>query len=312
MLAETLDPWTNSSANKGGFYDTGRISGACVRVCTCARAHRGRGTEVEWMEAGSWSSGPALLASTRRGADFITHASLSPLHGLFSFLFRARRPRRRLFTASFVRTRRAPTTETPSFLNTPQLDLMCAGQSAADLSPLIPLMLVLIVRLLLIGCRLLFKTDDFLKIISLFSKRATLSPHVQLKVFASTLPEAEGRVFSTQWGFSTLSLRGGKKRRKRCRLPSSWPAAGLTAEASSVLQLVNAPGTAGYTVRGQRWRAGNSAFRQTRLPVRHPAWFATWFYWRIQNNQPSCTWTCKLQETKCSWKKFRLHEFSSW
>lgn len=227
MLAETLDPWTNSSANKGGFYDTGRISGACVRVCTCARAHRGRGTEVEWMEAGSWSSGPALLASTRRGADFITHASLSPLHGLFSFLFRARRPRRRLFTASFVRTRRAPTTETPSFLNMPQLDLMCAGQSAADLSPLIPLMLVLIVRLLLIGCRLLFKTDDFLKIISLFSKRATLSPHVQLKVFASTLPEAEGRVFSTQWGFSTLSLRGGEKKKKAVPpallLTRCWP-----------------------------------------------------------------------------------------
>lgn len=43
-------PWTRGQIpqlTKGGFYDTGRISRARVRVRTCARAHRGRGTEVE-------------------------------------------------------------------------------------------------------------------------------------------------------------------------------------------------------------------------------------------------------------------------
>lgn len=189
-------------------------------MCTCAQRQ------------GDWSgvNGSRELVQWARSISIHTegrwfHHARLPLAAprAFSFLFRARRPRRRLFTASFVRTPRAPTTETPSFLNTPQLDLMCAGQSAADLSPLIPLMLVLIVRLLLIGGRLLFKTDDFLKIISLFSKRATLSPHVQLKVFVSTLPEAESRVFSTQWGFSTLSLRGGKKEESGAACPPPDP-----------------------------------------------------------------------------------------
>lgn len=220
MLAETLDPWTNSSANKGGFYDTGRISRSCVRVCTCARAHRGRGTEVEWMEAGSWSSGPALLASTRRGADFITHASLSPLHGLFLFSSALGVRDAACLRPPLCERAALPQPKPPSFLNTPQIDLMCAGQSAADLSPLISLMLVLIVSLLLIGCRLLFKTDDFLRIISLFSKTSKKFSRPRYKK-----PRAE--CFQRGEVFSTLSLQGEKKKKKAVPpallLTRCWP-----------------------------------------------------------------------------------------
>lgn len=118
----------------------------------------------------------------------------------------------------------AHTTETPSFLNRLQIDLMCAGQSAADLSLLIPLMLVFIVRLLLIGWRLFLKSNVFFI--------ATTSSHIQLKVLPTTLQEVEGRVFRGSECFSTVGGQASNRRTKWCRLPSTWPAAGLKCSAA--------------------------------------------------------------------------------
>lgn len=117
---------------------------------------------------------------------------------------------------------------------------MRAGQSAADLALLIPLMLVCIVRLLLIGCRLFLKTDGFFN--------AMPWSHIQLKVLPSTQQEVEGRVSAGSEGFFLL---WAGRRVTEEESGAACPPPDLLL-ASSVLQLVNAPATARYTVRGQR------------------------------------------------------------